>query len=247
LLGRFAERHGSAVSIATKFAPYRYRLMRGARPVALWRSLGRLRRRHVELYQIHWPSRWVSIERWMTALARTVHDGTVASVGVSNYSRGEMLRAEKALAHSGLVLASNQVQYSLLCREPETNGVADLCKQLGATLIAYSPLGMGLLTGKYSPDRMPAGGNRSHFTKTDLARIGPLLSLIGDVGAQYGGKTPSQVALNWVICKGAVPIPGVKNKEQAVEALGALGWRLSSSDVAALDEASSGLQSGAAR
>ncbi len=101
---------------------------------------------------------------------------------------------------------------------------------------------MGLLSGKYTEDRLPSGGHRGKFSREYVSKIQPILSLLNNIGQQHGGKTPTQVALNWVICKGAFPIPGVKNKEQAGEVAGAINWRLEPSEITALDEASEPLQ-----
>jgi pyridoxine 4-dehydrogenase len=103
--------------------------------------------------------------------------------------------------------------------------------------IAYSPLGMGMLSGKYSPQNPPSGPRRI-FYFGQLERIQALVSKLRALGEIHGGKTVNQVALNWLLCKGALPIPGAKTSAQAKENAGAIGWRLSPSEVADLDEAS---------
>src|SRR5581483_3372729 len=141
------------------------------------------------------------------------------------------------LAKRGIALASNQVEYSLLARAPERNGLLKLCHELHVTLIVYSPLAMGLLTGKYTPDNPPRGMRARWYKPPYLAQIQPLLTLLREIGQAQGGRTPSQVALNWLICKGALPIPGAKNVRQVQDNAGALGWRLTDDQVAALDAA----------
>jgi aryl-alcohol dehydrogenase-like predicted oxidoreductase len=148
-----------------------------------------------------------------------------------------MQRAHTALARRGIPLASNQVEYSLWQRKPETSGLLEVCRQLDVTLIAYSPLAQGLLTGKYTPKNPPPGVRGRRYGRA-LGKVQPLVSLLRDLGAVHGGKTPAQVALNWTICKDAVPIPGAKNARQAMDNAGALGWRLSPEQVQALDRAS---------
>ena len=162
------------------------------------------------------------------------------SVGVSNFNATRTRQAAAVLAARGAPLSSNQVQYSLLYRAPERNGVLDACREAGVTLVAYSPLAQGLLTGKYTGEGAdkPAGARGLIFTSSRIASLSALLALMREVGASHGGRTPAQVALNWIICKGALPIPGVKNARQAEEVAGALGWRLSPEAVAALDRAS---------
>jgi aryl-alcohol dehydrogenase-like predicted oxidoreductase len=111
------------------------------------------------------------------------------------------------------------------------------CQELGIRLIAYSPLEKGLLVGKYSV-ASPPPGTRSRIYTSLLPRIEPLLKLMTEIGQDHGGKSNAQVALNWVICKGALPIPGAKNPKQAHENAGGLGWRLTDEEMARLDEAS---------
>lgn len=242
LLGSFVRRRAAPVVIATKFAPFRHRLLARTLRRALRGSLKRLRVDRVPLYQLHWPSRWVSVERWVGALSEVAREGLIGAIGVSNYSREQMLRAADALSKHGLQLASNQVEYGLLHRRPESDGVAELCREIGATLVAYSPLGMGLLSGKYSAERLPKGGQRERFTRHYVASLDPLIAKLRTIGEEHGGKTPSQVALAWVMAQGALPIPGVKNRTQALEAAGACGWRLTPSNLEALDRASRPLQ-----
>jgi aryl-alcohol dehydrogenase-like predicted oxidoreductase len=102
-------------------------------------------------------------------------------------------------------------------------------------LIAYSPLAQGLLTGKYTRQHRPGGIRAVRGFRTSYDTIGRLIDLMREIGASHGGKTPAQVALNWVICKGAVPIPGAKSARQAEENAGAAGWRLAPEEIASLD------------
>jgi aryl-alcohol dehydrogenase-like predicted oxidoreductase len=146
-----------------------------------------------------------------------------------------MQKAYDRLIHEGIHLQSNQVEYNLLNREIEFNGLLEQSHQLGVQVIAYSPLALGLLSGKYSPDRPFKGMRNRRFGQDDLRKVQPLIRLMGDVGAAHDGKTPAQVALNWIICKGAIPIPGAKNAAQVLQNLGALGWRLSEEEIKTLD------------
>jgi aryl-alcohol dehydrogenase-like predicted oxidoreductase len=237
LLGLFAGNSTQEIVTATKFMPFPWRLGRASLLKALRKSLDRLGMSHVDLYQMHWPLPPISIETWMEGMSDAVEAGLARAVGVSNYDSSQMRRAHAALAQRGIPLASNQVEYSLLHRAPERNGLLEACRELGVTLIAYSPLAQGLLTGKYTPDNRPSGVFR-RISPGRLAAIQPLIGKLREIGAAHGGKTPSQVALNWLICKGGVPIPGAKNARQARENAGALGWRLTDEEVAALDAAS---------
>lgn len=238
LLGQFLCNTDQQVMIATKFFPYPYRLWRGALVCALRKSLERLGLAQVDLYQIHWPAPPVPIRTWVNALADVVEVGLAKTVGVSNYNVVQTKLAHRVLAERGIPLGSNQVEFSLLNRRAEHNGVLQVCHELGMTLIAYSPLGMGMLTGKYKPWNPPPGLRSRRYNSAFLRRLGSFVDLMREIGERYGGKTPAQVSLNWVICKGAVPIPGSKNARQAEENAGALGWQLSADEIAELDQAS---------
>ncbi len=236
LLGGFARSAAQPVVIASKCFPYPYRLSSRSLSKALRASLKRLGRPQVDLYQMHWPFPPVSIEAWMDAMADAVDEGLTKAVGVSNYSLEQTERAAAALARRGLRLASNQVSFSLLQRKPEHEGLLHYCQANGIILIAYSPLAMGMLTGKYSPDSPPSGVRRAMYRRSYLARIQPLIRLLREIGQQHDGKTPAEVALNWAMTKGALPIAGAKTAAQVRDNVGASGWRLSEAAVVALDE-----------
>jgi aryl-alcohol dehydrogenase-like predicted oxidoreductase len=238
LLGQFLKETDQPVLIATKFLPFPWRFGKNALVRALKGSLARLGVEGVDLYQIHWPSPLMSIDTMMEGLAECVKSGLTRTAGVSNFSQTQMLAAYSALARYNIPLASNQVHYSLLNRTVEKNGTLPRCKELGIRLIAYSPIEKGLLSGKYSIDAPPPGTRSRSYTNL-LPKIGPLLKLMTEIGQDHGGKSNAQIALNWVLCKGALPIPGAKNAEQALENTGALGWRLTDEEVARLDEISS--------
>lgn len=238
LLGRFMAETGQRVAIATKFFPYPWRVAASQLVGALKRSLARLGVPQVELYQTHWPLKPRSVAFWMEPLAALASEGLIKEVGVSNYSARQMRIAFNRLAARGVRLASNQIEYSLLKRNVEFNGVLDMCRELKVKLIAYSPLAMGMLSGKYTPDAPPPGVRGIRYRRTLLSALKPLVGLLDEIGRAHGNRTRSQVALNWLICKGALPIPGAKSAAHARDNAGAAGWRLSAEDVAALDEAS---------
>lgn len=238
LLGRFLRESAAQVMVATKFMPYPWRLRRKDLLRALRGSLNRLGMQQVDLYQIHWPMPPLTVETWMEAMVEAQQNGMIQAVGVSNYDRGQMQRAYDALVRNGVPLASNQVEYSLINRTIEKNGLLQHCHDLGVTCIAYSPIGMGLLTGKYTPENPPKGMRGGKYNAHFLASIQPLLKLLARIGNERGGKTAAQVAINWTIAKGALPIPGVKNSAQAEQNTGAVGWQLTEAEVELLDEMS---------
>jgi aryl-alcohol dehydrogenase-like predicted oxidoreductase len=243
LLGEFIKQINSSVDIATKYGPLPWRFSAESVRDALTDSLKRLQQSQVTLYQVHWPFTFLmSQETLMNALADEVKRDRILSVGVSNYSAAEMRQAHEILAQRGVPLAVNQVQYSLLDRKIESNGILATARQLGVTILAYSPLAQGLLSGKYTPQVTitPDGARRfdSRFATQGLQKIAPAIDLLRRLGDKYQ-KTPAQVAINWLIAQGnVIPIPGAKNAIQASENALSLGWRLNEEDRASLEQVS---------
>lgn len=235
LLGRFIKERKEKdpeveVAVATKYAALPWRLGRESVVKALKDSLCRLGLSSVDLYQLHWPGIWGN-EGYIDGLGDAVEKGLVKAVGVSNYSEKRLRDAYKRLKERGIPLASNQVNYSLIYRLPEENGVKATCDELGITLIAYSPIAQGSLSGKYTPENPPSGPRGRLYTSEYLTQLQPLVKRIKEIGQNYD-KTPTQVALNWLIAQeNVIPIPGAKNGEQAAEFIGALGWRLSEEEI----------------
>jgi aryl-alcohol dehydrogenase-like predicted oxidoreductase len=240
-LGELAE--GKSVVVATKFPPG-WLSKAEVLPDALDQSLVRLRRSTIDLYQHHFPSRRVSIPALMGFMADAVEAGKVRALGVSNYSAEQLRIAHAVLAKRGVPLASNQVEYSLLHRAPEVNGVLDACRELGITLIAYQPLAQGVLTGKYRPGDRPKGIRRfgRYFRSAGLEKAQPVVALLGEIGERYS-RTPAQVALRWLIeQEGILPIPGAKNAKQAAGNAEALSFTLVAAEIEALDQATAAWQ-----
>jgi len=226
----------ATVVLATKFMPSPWKLnVKAALLRSLRASLDRLGVPCVDLYQIHGPVSLRSHAALADALAAARAEGLVKAVGVSNYSVKETRSIAAELARRDLRLATNQIEFSLLRRAPETGGLLAACAELGVVPLAYSPIGQGRLTGKYSAAQPPPG--KRTFSNHPMATVDAVVAELRAIGDRHGGKTPSQVALNWIIAKGAVPIPGAKNAAQAQENAGALGWRMDADDLAALDQA----------
>ena len=193
-------------------------------------------------YMIHQPYSFSSPEAEMNAMADLVAAGKIRSIGVSNFNPARMRRAYAALEKRGLPLAVNQVQYSLLHREIETNGVLDTAKALGVTIIAYTPLASGLLSGKYHqhPELLQGAGLRKALLQRNIERTRPLIAAMGEIAARYEA-TIAQVALNWLIHfngEVVVAIPGATKARQAEESASAMNFRLSEAELARLDELS---------
>lgn len=239
LLGKFIQQTEQPVLVATKYGPMPWRLFGQSVADALTASLKRLMLPKITLYQVHWPfTFFMTQETLMNALADEVQQGRIEAVGVSNYSAQELREAHGILAKRGINLAVNQVRYSLLTRQIESKGILDTARELGVTILAYSPLAQGLLTGKYSAGKSPTGARQfdSRFKQSGLEKIAPVMSLLRQIGEKYD-KTPSQVALNWLVCRGGViPIAGVKTAEQVTENVGAIGWEMNEEEFNSLEE-----------
>lgn len=195
----------------------------------------------VDLYQIHQPVSFSSPENEMEAMADLVEAGKIRTVGVSNFSAAYTRRSHAALQKRGLPLVSNQVQYSLLERGIETNGILDAAKELGVTIIAWSPLASGILSGKFHQnpsllDKTPVG--RRSRIKNSLEKTRPLIEALKEIGANYDAS-PSQVALNWLIHfqgNTVVAIPGASKVRHAAEAAAVMNFKLSDEEINRLDE-----------
>jgi aryl-alcohol dehydrogenase-like predicted oxidoreductase len=234
LLGKFLKQTTQPVQIATKYFPLPWRFNSDAVADALTASLERLGVEQIALYQVHMPFDFLmGQETLMKALASEVKKGRILTVGVSNYDPTQMQQAHDILAQYDVPLAVNQVRYSLLTRQIERNGILEKARQLGVTILAYSPLDQGLLTGKYTSNKEVTGARKldPKFSDSSLKKIEPLITQLKQLGEKYE-KTTVQVALNWLIAQGnVIPIPGAKNARQAIENVGAMGWQLREEDV----------------
>jgi aryl-alcohol dehydrogenase-like predicted oxidoreductase len=224
------------IVIASKFMPMPWKLAVGSSLVSAARaSVERMGIESIDLYQLHAPISFRSHEALAEALATVHGEGLVKAVGVSNYSAKEVRAMDAALRKRGLRLASNQIEFSLLRAMPEKVGLLATCKELGVVPLAYSPIGQGRLTGKYSAASPPPG--KRTFSAHPMEQVDPIVAVLRRIGAAHGDRTPSQVALAWIIAKGVVPIPGAKNRTQAQDNAGALGWSMDEGELAELDAA----------
>ncbi|MEM8806997.1 MAG: aldo/keto reductase [Cyanobacteria bacterium P01_G01_bin.38] len=242
LLGQFATAYtgpnADQICLATKLAAYPWRLSRGSMVKAGQASADRMGR--VDLAQMHWPT--ANYAPWqegplLDGLADLYEQGLIKGVGLSNYGPKRLRWVHKRLSARSIPIVSLQVQYSLLSTYPVTElDLKDVCDQLGIQLIAYSPLGLGLLTGKYSTEGPLPKGLRGFLFRQLLPGIAILLDCLREITKERE-KTMAQVALNWCISKGTLPIPGAKTLEQAQQNIGALDWQLSNAEIQELDRA----------
>ena len=208
---------------------------------ALEGSLRRLGLDAVDLYQVHWPACWenIPVSETMRAMEDLVREGLVRHIGLSNFPVCLMEEAQASLRREEIV--SNQLQYSLLVRDVEKELLPRM-RELGMTLIAWSPLAKGALTGKYTPENLPEFKDVREgdplFLRENFLRIWELVKALREIGARRG-KTPAQVALRWLLEDPlVVVIPGARRPEQARENAGASGWRLRKEEWELLDRLS---------
>ena len=236
VIGKLIQDTKARVTVASKFFPAPNRLTEKSFRTALNQTLERLGLSQLDIYMLHFPFPPIKIETWMKYMANAVDAGLIKSVGISNCNKVQMEKAYRTLSNRSIPLACNEVEFNLIKREPFQNGVLDYCKKLGVTMIAYRPLTSGLLPGKYSTETMPGMVRGQVFSRPELRKWIPLLEALHRIADKLG-KTPGQVALNWIICKGAIPIPGATSAEHVTENAGAMNWRLSEKDVTVLDSA----------
>ena len=201
-----------------------------------WQVRGSLRRLGVDaidLYQVHFPNPFVSARSTMAPLRTILEEGLVRHVGVSNHSLGRWRAAERGLGHPVL---TNQVRFSLAAPLPHWE-LAPYAREEGRVVIAYSPLGQGLLSGGHSlSDPAPADvrGRSPLFRRRSLRRAEPLLAALRETAAAHAA-TPAQVALAWLIGHGnVVAIPGARTVAQLEENVAAAELELSGAELEGL-------------
>lgn len=232
------------VIIATKWMP----LFRTAKSIlkTIDRRAANLEGFRIDLYQIHQPFSFSSAKAQMKAMARLVEEQKIRHIGVSNFSAKKMLAAHKALSEFGLGVASNQVHYNLLNRKIETNGVLDAAKDHGISIIAYSPLEQGILSGKFHDD--PASIRRltglrkyrTGFKPKGLEKSRPVIEALRGIAEKHKAS-PARVALNWLIHvhgDTVVAIPGATKAGQARDNVEAMSFNLTADEMDSLDRAS---------
>jgi diketogulonate reductase-like aldo/keto reductase len=200
-----------AIFIATKVSSTHLKYQQVLK--AAQRSLEKLQCSYIDLYQIHWPNPLVPIKDTMRAMEKLVDEGKVRYIGVSNFSLSQTKKAEEALSKHELV--SNQVQYSLKARKIETD-LLPYCDRNSIAILAYRPVAHGELAN-------PSGR---------------LKTVVDEISQKHGGKTPAQIALNWLVNKSKMifPIPRASRPQRVKENVGAVGWNLDPEDMVKLDE-----------
>jgi aryl-alcohol dehydrogenase-like predicted oxidoreductase len=242
-LGEYMKRASHVVITASKFAPLPNRLSPHTLMDALDGSLSRLGVETLDLYYVHFPYTFLNLDALMDMMALAVHTGKIRAIGVSNYNAQQMRRAAARLARYGIPLAANEVQYSLLHRQPETNGVLEACRELNVSLVAYRPLSSGKLRETPPAGATPVPAKRTlpnlippALRKAEIARLAAIQETLSTIAQRYG-MTASQVALKWLLQRDEhiIPIPGATSAQHATENADALKLYLTDEEFAAID------------
>jgi aryl-alcohol dehydrogenase-like predicted oxidoreductase len=199
----------------------------------------------IDLYQVHQPWGFSNEKSEVSEMACLLERKLIKYIGVSNFNVVKMKNAWETLDKKGIPLATNQMPYSLLDRHIESNGVMEMAKTLGITIIAYSPLAQGIVTGKFhdNPELLENIGFRKYsakFKPEGMKKSLPVVMLVKELAIKYN-VTPAQVALNWVINyhgESVVAIPGATKEQHVKENTGAMSFRLSYEDMQRLDKVS---------
>lgn len=197
------------------------------------KSTERLTPYPIDLYLVHMPLSISSISTQMNEMADLLESGMIRAVGVSNFSAERMIKAHDALAERGIPLAANQVNFSLLKRSIESNGILETAKELGVTIMAYTPLGQGLLTGKLhlNPElleKMPRF--RRGRLRSGLRKTKQLIESLESIALEHDA-TVAQVVLSWTTNYHGdtiIAIPGASKTYQAEQNAEAMKIRLTS-------------------
>ncbi len=235
MLGEFTSNIPASVVIATKYVPRPWHLRRMDFMNALKDSLTRLQLTKLHIYELCPPAGRMTLTRLAECAAEALDMGLIEQVGLSDYNARQIDTFNEAFSRFGYSIACLETPYNLLDREIEYNGVLDLCKSLNITIIAQQPLAMGLLTGKYDGDAPAAGSRRQMMLRYHTPRLDILLRTMNHIGLENNGKNCAQVALNWIMTKGIIPIPGTKTLPQAIENAQTPHWEMTAEQRNLLD------------
>ncbi|CAB9504954.1 Uncharacterized oxidoreductase At1g06690, chloroplastic [Seminavis robusta] len=246
-LGRLADR--KTTILMTKFLPVPWRgFFPGDLERAVRASCRRLQTDKIHVYLLHSPVHWRSLEYWIARGAECKQKGLIDAMGLSNCNADQVRRAVAAGKQFGVDIVVNQVHYSLLDYQSENlQEMERTCQELGVAIVGFSAIGQGLLTDTLTPESWET--NRpAKMLRLKYNDIQPLRAALKRISQEYpvdnndntqhqqAHKSMAQVAINWCICHGVVPLVGCRSQKQAQDSIGALGWRLTDAHIRELDQ-----------
>ena len=235
ILGEFNAQTPTDLLIATKYVPRIWHLRRSDFMESLKQSMLRLGVSKLDIYEICPPAGRMTLNRLAECAAEALELGLIEQVGLSGFDAHQIDTFSEAISRFGCTVACLETPYNLLDRSIEKNGVLDLCRSLNIAVLAQQPLAMGLLTGKYDGDAPAAGSRRQMMMRYHTPRLDILLRTMNHIGLENGGKNSAQVALNWILKKGVIPIPGTKTLSQAIENAQTPHWLMTPEQMNLLD------------
>lgn len=221
------------VIISTKFTPQ----IAENTPDAMQKMLdGSKKRLHTDFIDIYWIHNPMDVEKWTPDLIPLAQSGQIKSIGVSNHNLAEIKRANEILAAKGLKISAVQNHFSLLHRSSEQAGILSYCKENGITFFAYMVLEQGALSGKYNANKpFPPESARGKTYNPYLDKLTALVDELANIGKRYNA-TAAQIAAAWAIFKGTLPIIGVTNVQQVIEAAATAQIKLTQNEVNILEK-----------
>ena len=235
ILGEFNAQTPLDLLIATKYVPRIWHLRRMDFMNSLKQSLLRLGLTKIDIFEICPPVGWMTVPRLAESAAEALDLGLIDQVGLSGFDLHQLDTFNESLSRFGYSIACLETPFSLLERTIESNGLLDFCRSHNIQVIAQQPLAMGMLTGKYDIDSPATGSRRQMMLRYSVPRLDILLRTMNYIGLENNGKNPAQVALNWVMKKGIIPIPGIKTLSQAIENNLTPQWEMTEEQMNLLD------------
>jgi aryl-alcohol dehydrogenase-like predicted oxidoreductase len=234
-LGRLLSRNEDCIFM-TKFLPAPWRCFHADLERAVRESCRRLQVSSIPIYLLHSPVHWLrDVEYWVESCAACHEKGLIQAMGLSNCNADQVRRAVSAGEKCGVKVVCNQVHYSLLdYNSAALQEMERACRELGVKIVAFSPIGQGLLTDGLTTDKWQHN-KPAKMLRLKYDDLQPLRSLLSQLAKKYD-KSMAQVSLNWCIRHEVVPLVGCRSPQQARDSMGCLGWSLSTEDVQELDK-----------
>jgi aryl-alcohol dehydrogenase-like predicted oxidoreductase len=237
ILGESIKKTGlqNVVKVSSKIMPYPWRFNKIIIEYIVKRHIRDLGINKLFLLQIHRPLPPFKIEDWIEILIFLKEKNLIDNIGISNCNTDEMLKAHSKLKSHGFKLYSNQIPYNLVYRYYEFEDLFEVAKDNDIKIYAYSPLASGILSGQYTSDFFPRDKIRRNLKMEILDQLSPLYEYMQNIMEHHHLTTISEVALRWIIQRGAVPIVGAKKMSHLNSYRSISNWSLDKDEMEGLD------------